>query len=115
MAWIYLFFAGLCEVIWAVKLKDTQGFTRPIPSAITIAAMLVSFWLLSLALRDLPIGTGYAVWTGIGVIGTVLFGMIWLNEPRGAMRITCIALILIGIAGLKWSTPGAAPSGGAPA
>lgn len=112
MAWIYLFIAGICEVIWAIKLKESQGFSKPVPTVITLVTMLVSFWLLSLALRDLPIGTGYAVWTGIGVIGTVLFGMIWLNEPRDALRITCIMLILVGIAGLKWSP--ISPSTGAP-
>lgn len=109
MAWFYLFIAGLCEILWAVKLKDTNGFTRLTPSIVTIVAMLVSFWLLSLAMRDLPMGTSYAVWTGIGVIGTALFGMIWLNEPRDAVRVACIALIILGIVGLKWSTPAGSP------
>lgn len=109
MAWFYLFIAGLCEILWAIKLKETQGFTRPVPSIITIVAMLVSFWLLSLAMRDLPMGTSYAVWTGIGVIGTALFGMIWLNEPRDAVRIVCIAMIVLGIIGLKWSMPSGSP------
>lgn len=82
MSWTYLAVAGLFEVVWAVLLKSTEGFTRPLESALTIAAMIASFWFLSIALRDLPIGTAYAVWTGIGVVGTALVGLLLLGEPR---------------------------------
>ncbi len=104
MAWIYLLLAGICEVGWAVGLKYTQGFTRLWPSVGTIAAMLVSFPLLSLSLKALPMGTAYAVWTGIGVVGTALIGMFFLGESREPLRIICLALILLGIVGLKIST-----------
>jgi quaternary ammonium compound-resistance protein SugE len=99
--WFYLVGAGLLEILWAVGLKYTEGFTRLIPSIFTISSMAVSFWLLSLSLDVLPIGTAYAVWTGIGTAGTVIYGMIWLGEPTHYIRILCIGFILLGILGLK--------------
>ncbi|MFB9240084.1 quaternary ammonium compound efflux SMR transporter SugE [Massilia antarctica] len=106
MAWIYLFVAGLLEVAWAVGLKYTQGFSRLGPSVLTLAAMAGSVGLLGLALRHLPLGTAYAIWTGIGTVGTAIFGMLVLGEPAGAMRLGCIALIVGGILGLKLLSPG---------
>ena len=106
MSWIYLFAAGLLEIAWAVGLKYTQGFTKLGPSVFTLAAMAASVGLLGLALRHLPLGTAYAVWTGIGTVGTAIAGMIMLGEPAGAMRLGCIALIVAGILGLKLLTPG---------
>jgi quaternary ammonium compound-resistance protein SugE len=105
ISWIYLFLAGLLEVGWAVGLKYTDGFTRPIPSVLTLAAMAASVGLLGLALKHLPLGTAYAIWTGIGTVGTAVFGMILLGEPAGALRVACIGLIVAGIAGLKLLTP----------
>ena len=101
MAWIYLFIAGLLEVVWAIGLKYTDGFTRLWPSVGTLAAMGASFFLLATALRTLPVGTGYAVWTGIGAVGASLLGMLLLGEPRDAGRLVGIALIVSGIAVLK--------------
>lgn len=101
MAWTYLFFAGLFEIGWAIGLKYTEGFTRPVPTALTIASMIVSLGLLGLALKSLPVGTAYAVWTGIGTVGTALLGIWLLGEPATAMRLACIALIVSGIVGLK--------------
>ena len=101
MAWLYLFLAGLSEIGWAIGLKYTAGFSRLVPSVLTIVCMIVSLGLLGLALKTLPIGTGYAVWTGIGTIGTAILGIILFNEPATAMRLACIALIVCGIAGLK--------------
>lgn len=105
MSWMFLFVAGLLEVGWAVGLKYTAGFTRLVPSALTLAAMAGSVGLLGLALRGLPLGTAYAVWTGIGTVGTAIFGMLVLGEPAGAARLLCIALIVAGIAGLKLLSP----------
>ncbi len=104
MAWIYLILAGLLEVGWAVGLKYTDGFTKLLPSIVTIAAMIGSFALLSQALRVLPIGTAYAIWTGIGAVGTALLGMVLFGEPRDVARILCILLIIMGILGLKFTT-----------
>jgi quaternary ammonium compound-resistance protein SugE len=104
VAWLLLFLAGLFETGWAVGLKYTQGFTRLVPSALTVAAMGVSFWLLATALRTLPVGTAYAVWTGIGAVGTVVFGILLFKEPVTAARLLSIALILAGIAGLRLSS-----------
>lgn len=101
MAWLYLFLAGLSEIGWAIGLKYTDGFTRPVPTILTVASMIVSLGLLGLALKTLPIGTGYAVWTGIGTIGTAILGIILFNEPATAIRLACIGLIVCGIAGLK--------------
>lgn len=106
MSWIYLFVAGLLEIVWAVGLKYTHGFTRLGPSVITLVAMAGSVGLLGLALRHLPLGTAYAIWTGIGTVGTAIAGMVMLGEPAGAMRLFCIALIVAGILGLKLLTPG---------
>jgi quaternary ammonium compound-resistance protein SugE len=101
MAWTYLVLAGLFEIGWAIGLKYTDGFTRPVPSAFTIISMVVSVLLLGLALKTLPVGTGYAVWTGIGTVGTALLGIHLLGEPATAMRLGCIGLIVMGILGLK--------------
>lgn len=101
MAWVYLVIAGLFEVVWAIGLKYSAGFTRFWESVGTIAAMLMSIYLLSMALKTLPIGTGYAIWTGIGAVGTAVLGIILFNEPRDAARILCISLIVAGIIGLK--------------
>jgi quaternary ammonium compound-resistance protein SugE len=101
MGWLYLAAAGLLEIVWAVGLKYTDGFTRPWPTAGTLGAMVASVFLLALALREIPVGTGYAVWTGIGAVGTALFGMLVLGEPRTGLRLICLGLILAGIIGLK--------------
>lgn len=101
MAWIYLIFAGLFEIVWAVGLKYTEGFTRPLPTLITIAAMVVSMGLLGLAAKDLPIGTAYAVWTGIGAAGAAILGIVLFAEPVTALRIASIGLIVAGVIGLK--------------
>ena len=101
MAWVVLFIAGLLEIGWAIGLKYTQGFTQFWPSTATIGAMAVSFLLLSQALKTIPVGTGYAVWTGIGAVGTVLIGMAFLGESRDVARIVCLLLIITGIIGLK--------------
>jgi len=101
MAWTWLFFAGLLEIAWAIGLKYSQGFTRPLASVLTIIGMLASFWFLSLALKTLPVGTGYAVWTGIGAVGTAILGVILFAEPVTAIRIASIGLIIAGIIGLK--------------
>jgi len=105
MSWLILFFAGLLEVAWAVGLKYTDGFTRPVPTILTVLAMVASIALLGLALRTLPLGTAYAVWTGIGIIGTVIFGIVVLNESASIARIGCILLIIGGITGLKILAP----------
>ena len=105
MSWFYLLLAGLLEVAWAVGLKYSAGFTKLLPSALTVMAMVASVGMLGIALRQLPLGTAYAVWTGIGTVGTALCGMVLLNEPAGALRLLSIALIVAGIAGLKLLTP----------
>jgi quaternary ammonium compound-resistance protein SugE len=105
MAWIWLTLAGCLEVVWAIGLKYTEGFTRPWPSVITGAAMLASIYFLALAVRTIPIGTGYAVWTGIGAVGVAILGMILFNESRDLLRIGSIVLIVAGIAGLKLVSP----------
>jgi quaternary ammonium compound-resistance protein SugE len=105
MAWLILFVAGLTEVGWAVGLKYTEGFTRPVPTALTVSAMVISLWLLGLAVRTLPLGTAYAIWTGIGTVGTVIVGIILFSEPASGVRLGCVALIVSGIVGLKLVTP----------
>ena len=105
MTWFILFVAGLLEVGWAVGLKYTEGFTRLLPSVLTLIAMAGSVVLLAIAMRNLPLGTAYAVWTGIGTVGTAIAGMILLGEPAGALRLGCIGLIVAGILGLKLLTP----------
>ena len=104
-AWLVLFIAGLCEVAWAVGLKYTEGFSRLGPSLATVAAMVVSVALLGWSLKTLPLGTAYAVWTGIGAVGTAILGMILFGESREAARLLCIVLIVAGIVGLKLLTP----------
>ena len=101
MAWTYLFIAGLLEIGWAIGLKYTEGFTRLTPSVLTIASMAASIALLGLALRELPVGTGYAVWTGIGAVGTAILGIALFGEAATVARLASIGLILAGIAGLK--------------
>lgn len=101
MEWFFLILAGIFEIVWAVGLKSTEEFTKLIPSSITIAAMIVSFWFLSIALKTLPIGIAYAVWTGIGTLGTVILGILWLGESASILKLIFIALILIGIVGLR--------------
>ncbi|MDZ4403035.1 quaternary ammonium compound efflux SMR transporter SugE [Prosthecobacter sp.] len=106
MPWFHLIIAGLLEVAWAIGLKQTDGWTRLWPSVITALLMIASFFFLSLALRSLPLGTSYAIWTGIGAVGTALIGIFVFDEPRTAARIVCIVLIVAGIVGLKLaSTP----------
>lgn len=105
MAWFYLLIAGITEIAWAVGLKYTQGWTRFWPSLVTLCLIASSLFFLSQALKSLPIGTAYAVWTGIGAVGTAVVGICFLGEPRTAIRIACIALILLGIIGLKASSP----------
>jgi quaternary ammonium compound-resistance protein SugE len=105
MAWATLIVAGLFEVGWAVSLKYTRGFTVFWPSVIFIVSMILSVGLLAVALKTLPVGTGYAVWTGVGAVGTVLVGMIWLGESVDPRRLICIGLILAGIIGLKIVSP----------
>jgi quaternary ammonium compound-resistance protein SugE len=104
-AWTVLMVAGLFEVVWAVGLKYTQSFTRLLPSAITIGAMAMSMYLLARALRTIPVGTGYAVWTGIGAVGTALVGIWLLGEPKSVGRLLAIAAIVGGIVGLRIATP----------
>src|SRR5262252_11172502 len=105
MAWIYLVIAGLLEIGWAVGLKYTEGFSRLWPSIATICAMIASFNLLAAALKTIPIGTGYAVWTGIGAAGTAIVGMAFLGESREMLRILCILLIIAGVLGLRFVSP----------
>jgi quaternary ammonium compound-resistance protein SugE len=104
MAWVTLFVAGLMEIAWAIGLKYTEGFTRLIPSVLTLLSMAASMALLGLALKTLPIGTAYAVWTGIGAVGTALLGIWLFGEPATVMRLLCIGLIVSGIVGLKLVT-----------
>ena len=104
MAWVFLTAAGLLEIVWAVGLKYTEGFTRLVPSVITAVAMIGSVYLLALAVRAIPIGTAYAVWTGIGAVGVAILGMVLFGEPKDALRIGSILLIVLGIAGLKLVT-----------
>ena len=101
MAWLYLLVAGLLEIAWAVGLKLSQGFSRPLPTAFTIVTMIGSFVFLSLAMRSLPLGTAYAIWTGIGAIGTATLGIFLFDESAAAGRLVCIVLIVAGIVGLK--------------
>ena len=104
MAWAILVLAGLFEVGWAIGLKYTEGFSRPWPSVWTIAAMLISLWLLGIAMKSLPVGTAYSVWVGVGAVGTVILGIILLGEPANAARLISVGLIVAGIVGLKLSS-----------
>lgn len=101
MTWLLLFIAGLFEVCWAVGLKYSEGFTKIVPSMLTILGMIISLYFLSLALKNLPLGTAYAIWTGIGTVGTVILGVILFNESIDIIRLICIGFIIIGIVGLK--------------
>ena len=105
MQWVYLFLAGLWEVFWAVSLKYSHGFSQWLPSVLTVAGMIASFGFLSLALRELPLGMAYAIWTGIGTVGTVVLGIALFGEAATALRLACVGLILTGIVGLKLATP----------
>ena len=104
MSWIWLLIAGVFDVVWAVGLKYTEGFTRLWPSVVTIGAMGVSFVFLAQALKSIPLGTAYAIWTGIGVVGTALLGIVLFEESRDLIRLLCIFVIVVGIAGLKLSS-----------
>ena len=103
MSWFILFIAGLFESAWAVGLKYTDGFTRPLPTLLTVAAMAVSLGLLGLAMKELPLGTAYAIWTGIGAVGTVIAGILLFGESMALMRLLSVALIVAGLIGLKLS------------
>jgi len=105
-SWILLLIAGLLEVVWAIGLKYTEGFSKLAPSIITITAMIASVWLLALALKGIPVGTGYAVWTGIGAVGTAILGIVLFNEAATVARLACIGLIVAGIFGLKFFSSG---------
>lgn len=105
MAWLFLVLAGLTEMGWAIGLKYTEGFTKLWPSVVTVALMIVSFGLLGQALKTLPIGTAYAIWTGIGAAGTAILGIVLFHEPRDAMRLACIGMIVAGVIGLKLVSP----------
>ena len=105
MAWILLVVAGLLEVVWAIGLKYTDGFTKTLPTTVTIAAMIASVWLLGVAMKSLPVGTAYSVWVGVGAVGTVVLGIILFREPANAARLVSIGLIVAGIVGLKLATP----------
>ncbi|GAA4358023.1 quaternary ammonium compound efflux SMR transporter SugE [Kangiella marina] len=108
MAWLYLFVAGLFECAWAIGLKYTEGFSKPLPSVLTVIAMGISFWLLSAAMKTIPVGTAYAVWTGIGAVGVAIMGMLLFNESKDILRILCLLLIVSGIVGLKLVSKGEA-------
>ena len=103
MAWIILILAGILEIGWAIGLKYTDGFTKLVPTVLTAGSMVASVVLLGIAMRTLPLGTAYAIWTGIGTVGTVIFGIVLFAEPATAVRLGCIALIVTGIAGLKFA------------
>ena len=107
MAWAFLIIAGLLEIVWAIALKYSEGFTKLWPSAMFIVAAWLSFLCLSFALKSIPMGNAYAVWTGIGAVGIAIIGMIWFSEPVTIVRIVCIVLIIAGIVGLKFSGSGA--------
>ena len=101
MAWIYLLVAGILEVVWAIGMKYSEGWTKLYPSIFTIVSMIIGFYFLSQAVKILPLGTAYAVWTGIGTVGTVIFSIIFFKEPMDLIKIVCILLIVTGIVGLK--------------
>ena len=105
MAWMLLVLAGLFEVGWAIGLKYTHGFTKPLPTIGTVAAMVISLWLLGIAMKSLPVGTAYAVWVGVGAVGTAIFGIVLLGESAHAGRLVSLGLIVAGIVGLKLATP----------
>ena len=105
MAWIILIIAGLFEVAWAIGLKYTEGFTRLWPTVWTVLAMMASPWLLGMAMKTLPVGTAYAIWVGVGAVGTVVLGIVLLGEPANALRLISVGLIVAGLVGLKLATP----------
>lgn len=105
MAWVYLITAAMLEIVWAISLKYTDSFTRPWPSVLTVLAMLASFGCLSVAMRTIPVGSCYAMWTGTGAVGTALLGMAFLGEPISAGRIVCVLLIAVGVVGMKILSP----------
>lgn len=105
MAWLLLIIAGLCEIVWAVGLKEAIGFTRPWVTVITVVAMIASVVLLGIAMKSLPVGTSYAIWVGVGAVGTAAMGILFLGEPASAGRLASLALIIAGIVGLKLATP----------
>jgi quaternary ammonium compound-resistance protein SugE len=105
IAWINLFVAGALEIAWAVSLKYTEGFSKPWPSVLTIAGMIASFYFLAQAVKVIPVGTSYAIWTGIGAVGTAILGILLFAESLSLPRLACIGLILVGIVGLKWTGP----------
>jgi quaternary ammonium compound-resistance protein SugE len=105
MAWIILILAGLFEVVWAIGLKYTEGFTRLWPTVLTVLAMFISVWLLGIAMKSLPAGTAYSIWVGVGAVGTVILGMLLFNEPANVMRLFSVALIVAGVIGLKLASP----------
>ena len=101
MAWFYLAMAGVLEIVWAIGLKYSDGFSKPLPGALTLTSMGVSVWLLAIAMKTIPVGTAYAVWTGIGAVGVAVLGMILFGESREILRVACLFLIIAGIIGLK--------------
>ena len=101
MAWVYLFIAGIFETVWVVAMKYAEGFTKPLPSAVVVVGMALSVWLLGVAVKTLPLGTGYAVWTGIGAVGAVVCGIVFFDEPATFARLAFVALIIAGLVGLK--------------
>ena len=105
MAWIYLLFAGLLEIVWAVSMKQSEGFTRLTPTVITIVGMIASFWLLAVAMRSLPLGTAYTIWTGIGAAGTAIIGIAFYNEGGGPLQLALLAILIAAIVGLKLVSP----------
>ena len=105
MAWVILVVAGLFEVAWAIGLKYSEGLTRTWPTLGTVAAMIISLWLLAIAMKSLPVGTAYSVWVGVGAVGTVILGIVLLGEPANALRLASVALVIAGIVGLKLATP----------
>lgn len=105
MAWLFIFIAGLLEIAWAIGLKYSDGFTKPLATVLTIILMILSFVVLAQGIRTIPVGTGYAVWTGIGAAGTAILGVILFNEPLTAARVACLAMVIAGIVGLKLVSP----------
>ena|SRR5690606_20941939 len=105
MNWLILFIAGLFEMAWAIGLKYTEGFTRLWPTVWTVLAMIISLWLLGIAMKSLPVGTAYSVWVGVGAVGTVILGIVLFGEPTNAARLISVGLIIAGIIGLKLATP----------
>lgn len=105
MAWIYLLIAGALEVVWAYAMKESHGFTKLVPTAITWVTMVISFWFLSIAMKELPLGTSYVIWTGIGAVGSFIVGIVLLGEPANALRLVAATLIVSGLLLLKYATP----------